>query len=544
MAEKKGDYVAVPTTDVPPPPPPPPPFPHPVPTQVIVQPCPNCVRKECRLKKGRRVFKIIFATILLAFTIFKVILPALLSVFSVEPITEEIIISTSPFDRPHGKGHLSVPKEDLVGFEYAMDNAEFIGGLNAAFGEQRCGANGRMNNEAVEIPRFAPECCNKHLMQPRGIEEKPHHGKHNDKHHRHHRHHRHHSKAHGQHHHNKNQFANEDKPLEVIQVMEQPAGCPCGPIPRHHGGRREHSMPPPPPQFCNPEDELESTTKVFTFSNEQFQRAALFVGSGFPDSGNIFFSKSGEAGSDIKVNVTLLHGSEHAVKTTTISAFDHDGEYTIEMKRHLPPPPHHGPAPPPQDGPVPPPHINSTALCAKYEIHVTFPADLNEFENFNLRVRDGHIDSCPSLKTINFSKFHAGVGRGYINFAALSAQEAKFGVLSGHVRGTYVIGEKLSASALRGSSDLSVIPTGESAKIAVTTLRGYAQLQLPADHFEGNFLVHTTHHGQPLVEAPNPTDVHIEKYRHNLKAGYYKTKDTGYKAFVHVKNGDSKLVFN
>ena len=46
MAEKKGDYVAVPTTETSFHPPPP------IPTQVIVQPCPKCVHKECRLKKG------------------------------------------------------------------------------------------------------------------------------------------------------------------------------------------------------------------------------------------------------------------------------------------------------------------------------------------------------------------------------------------------------------------------------------------------------------------------------------------------------------
>ena len=348
----------------------------------------------------------------------------------------------TPFDIPHGKGHLSVPKEDLVGFEYAFDAAEFMGGLNAAFGE-RCDRN----RKSDLLPKFAPECCasNDHDNTVQTLEardeapEEPK-KKHDNHHHRKHgTPHKHHDKHHHRHGNKKQRMA-----------PPPPAGCPCEPMPKHNRQRQTLSSPPPPPppahggpmvtppqppHFCSAEDALESTSKVFTFSQEQFQRAALYVGSGFPDSGKVFFSKSGEAGSDIKVNVTLLHGSEHAVKATTISAFDHKGEYVVEMKRHLPPPPPpppgQGPQPPsppapgkgpqppspPPPGHGPPPHHNTTALCAKYEIHVTFPADLDEFESFDLRLRDGQVESCPSLKDIDFAKFHAGVGRGYINFA-------------------------------------------------------------------------------------------------------------------------------
>ncbi|KAI7859125.1 hypothetical protein BDC45DRAFT_531036 [Circinella umbellata] len=534
MAEKKGDYVAVPTTETAFHPLP---QPHPIATQVIVQPCPKCVHKQCRLKKGRRAFKIIAATTLLAFATFKVILPALFSVFAPGPEPPLEIFDT-PFNIPHGKGHLSVPKEDLVGFEYAFDAAEFMGGLNAAFGERP-----NRNRKSDPLPKFAPECCANNAVQTLEARDEVSEELYNKHHREHGKHHKHHNKHHRHKHGDKKQR----------MPPPQQKGCPCGPMPKHdrhpqalsplppppaHGGLMDRH--PPPPHFCSAEDALESTSKIFTFSQEQFQRAALYVGSGFPDSGKVFFSKSGEAGSDIKVNVTLLHGSEDAVKATTISAFDHEGEYVVEMKRRLPPP-GKGPQPPTQG---PPPHQNTTALCAKYEVHIIFPADLNEFESFDLRLRDGQVESCPSLKDINFAKFHAGIGRGYINFASLDVQRAKLGVLSGHVRGHYGVSEKLSASVLRGSSDLSAIPTGESAKIAVTALHGHAQVQLPADRFEGDFLVHTTFHGEPLVEAPNPTDIHIVKYRHNLKSGYYKNKDTGYKVFVHVKKGDSKLIFN
>ncbi|KAI9491928.1 hypothetical protein BDB00DRAFT_873764 [Zychaea mexicana] len=548
MSEKKGEYVAIPTTDNFPPPPPPPP-----PAIIIQQPasCNGCsARKERCRKKARRAFKICVGAMLLALATIKVILPALLA----EPPVAHIAVS--PFDIPHGKGHLSIPQEDLAGFEYGREASEFMGGLNAAFGER--GHRGDRHLPPTPV-KLAPECCA--IKELREQPERP------KKHH--HRHHK-------QHHNDDN--VNDVKRVErfVTPYPPPPEGCPCGPVPKHDRMHRPGSLSPPPPpppphhhsmghhgmavrpppsgspphpHFCSSEDELEATSNVFTFSPEQFKRAALYVGSGFPDSGKVFFSKSGEEGSDIKVNVTVLHGSEHAIKATTISAFDHEGQYVVEMKRRLPHGPRsHGrePMEPPMEGQPPhgPPPHNTTELCAKYEIHVVFPADLEEFEDFDLRVRNGQIDSCPSLKTIDFAKFSAGVGRGYINFASLNVQKAKLGVLSGHIRGEYAVSDTLSASVLKGSSDISAVTTGESAKIAVTALHGFAQAHLPADGFEGNFLVHTVFRGEPLVHAPEPTDVHIKKYRHNLKAGYYKAKDTGYKVLVHVKDGDSKLIFN
>ena len=130
-----------------------------------------------------------------------------------------------------------------------------MGAVEAAFG--------RHGQQAPPSGPVSPECC---APLKKGKKDK-----HHDKHHRH-----------------------SDK-HEGLEATE--AGCPCPP-PRPHGKKGRHGKaygaldhrPPTAPKFCKPEFDLQSTSTVFDFSTEEFKRASLFVGSGFPDNGKIFFS--------------------------------------------------------------------------------------------------------------------------------------------------------------------------------------------------------------------------------------------------------------
>lgn len=112
-------------------------------------------------------------------------------------------------------------------------------------------------------------------------------------------------------------------------------------------------------------------------------------------------STSKETGTDIKVNVTVLYEKERLGKQVLTSAFDHDGQYVVEVKRqghpHHHPPPHHRPH------------------CLTYEVNVVFPAGLESYEDLELKVREGFLGSCPSLKTLEFEEFTTGVGSGFIH---------------------------------------------------------------------------------------------------------------------------------
>lgn len=204
---------------------------------------------------------------------------------------------------------------------------------------------------------------------------------------------------------------------------DEPKGCPCAAPPppppppsdvkKEEG--KEHQLiqrfqGPPPHSFCPPNVELNATSTVYSFSPEEFNRAALYIGHGFVDSGDVYFTKSGNKNiNDIKVKVTVLHGSDSARDKVTLSAFDHDGQYVVEMRRDLPRHPFKR-----EDNKLPPGAPGD--LCVKYKVEVILPAALESFEEFDLRAKDAHVGSCSGLQTVVFDRFIAGVGRGYLNF--------------------------------------------------------------------------------------------------------------------------------
>lgn len=321
-------------------------------------------------------------------------------------------------------------------FEYTKEFDHFLAKLNAAFGHGGPVPHEPPFHGFPRVPppppmRFSPECClprddETPVANSTAVEQQDEAYLNDDatdgeKKHEH---------KHGKHHHRKHGKA-----------LEAEKGCPCMPPPPRHGHGHPmppppppppgdaHPMPPPPeegypmpppplaeeqpmlpPPICPPVKTLNASSTIFTIFPEQFSRAALYIGHGFPESGTVFLSKakSAEAGADITVNVTLLYADEHAKKRATISAFDHEGQYVLELKRDLPPPHrrrhHHGSKHPEKH-------------CLKYEINVVFPADMEAFEHFNLRARTADVRSCTGLQGVEFDKFEAGVGRGTIQFS-------------------------------------------------------------------------------------------------------------------------------
>ncbi|KAI9313977.1 hypothetical protein BX666DRAFT_1863781 [Dichotomocladium elegans] len=305
----------------------------------------------------------------------------------------------------------------------------------------------------------------------------------------------------------------------------------------------DYARHPAPPRrggpFCKPE-ELESSSRVFSFAPDQFQRAAIYLDGQFSrDSGVVTIDRSLEEVSDsaaIQVNVTLFAGRPELLDEVNISGFDKKGQYNVEVKRnskgrHHHHHHHHQKRP------------SSKEDCLTYHIHVVFPSNLETFESLDLRIKAARwigTHDGDQLSKLEFGKVRAGLGHGPIGFSNMKAKHIMLATLHGAIKGSYHPTERLSAAAVRGTTDLTSL--GSQANVTAVSLLGPASATLSADHFKGNFIVSSLT-GGPTVKAPNPQDVHIERNRFTFKAGYYKEKDTGYHVIVHSKHGDSNLNF-
>lgn len=303
--------------------------------------------------------------------------------------------ASSPFDVKHPVGNFGYPK-DTPGYEQVDELADFMSSLQTTLAPHH-------------KPQFAPECCPHH---PTTKDVKKDHHKHHGKHHKHHHKHQHEQRdmeslPSFEHRHRRTPMPRRDQ-----HHHDEPKGCPCAappPPPPPPSDIKEENVierfQGPPHSFCPPNVELNATSTVFNFSPEEFSRAALYIGHGFIDSGDVYFTKLGNKKiNDIQVKVTVLHGSDSARDKVTLSAFDHDGQYVVEMRRDLPRHQHRDRQPVAGD------------LCVKYKVEVILPASLESFEEFDLRAKDAHVGSCKGLQTVAFDRFIAGVGRGYLNF--------------------------------------------------------------------------------------------------------------------------------
>lgn len=206
-----------------------------------------------------------------------------------------------------------------------------------------------------------------------------------------------------------------------------------------HKKKKHHDHPHKP--FCNIE-ELKATSTVFKFSPEDFQRTGVFLNGYFSRGGYVRLIKStDESVSDVEVKVTLYAGREDLAKEVKLSAFDHEGQYAVQIERgHF-----KGPGGPPRGPRRPPggprgPHgpdddeddeendfkkghhdddkeDGKQENCLVYNVEIEFPVNTTYFEDVELHIKSAQrIEGSKSLEGISFGSVKAGLGHGAIIF--------------------------------------------------------------------------------------------------------------------------------
>ena len=124
----------------------------------------------------------------------------------------------------------------------------------------------------------------------------------------------------------------------------------------------------------------------------------------------------------------------------------------------------------------------------------------------------------------------------------MKADNIYLGALYGVVLGDYSPNKALATAAIYGASKIRVHTVGDHVNVTSAAIVGPASAELPANGYDGNFVV-ASWTGSPVIEAPNPEDVHVIKNRYTYKSGYYKKQNTGSNVIVSSKHGDSELFF-
>ncbi|KAI8972470.1 hypothetical protein BDB01DRAFT_766836 [Pilobolus umbonatus] len=321
---------------------------------------------------------------------------------------------------------------------------------------------------------------------------------------------------------------------DSFESLPPPPGH-CKPRKHHHKHHHKHPNSnditafmngPPPPPFCNTE-ELESASTVFKFSTDDFQKASLVVGDHFSDGGQIYLSKNSNLKDEVKVNVTIFYGKDELRDQVDLSAFDNEGKYSVEVKRK------------PSC-----PEKRKQENCLVYHVDIEFPSTLESFEELDFHVSSArHIGNAKGLKDIEFGSVKGGLGWGAIYFNGLKAKEIKLGVLYGVVMGDYKPLEKFTAGSMRGVTKVNVLPVNDNVNITASSAFGQTSVTIPADKYAGQFTLYNFLSESPNVSAPHPEDIHITKYRPNLKKGYYKKDNSESNIVLSTKKGPVELIF-
>ncbi|RUS14708.1 hypothetical protein BC937DRAFT_93441 [Endogone sp. FLAS-F59071] len=286
-----------------------------------------------------------------------------------------------------------------------------------------------------------------------------------------------------------------------------------------------HRKPPhrKHPHHCNNTDLIPwDGEKEFVFSPDDFQSFVVSLhGTGRPPAFvKIHQLDSDDLTEEITVKVSALVSSKKLNNLLTASAFDHEGTYIVEINVRDKPK-HHGP----KD-------------CIKIKIDITFPAGLSNYGSLNLRLSGAVIKA--HLEGIQFSSVNIGLGRGAILSKQINADNIRLGAVKGFLHGRFDVGTNFTASTISGFSPVYINPTGDFVHIKATTINGIASVKL-VNAYEGHFAL-TTVWARSTIHAPDPSDIHIEKLTHNIKAGYYKSK-TNNKIYISATHGHANLTF-
>lgn len=167
--------------------------------------------------------------------------------------------------------------------------------------------------------------------------------------------------------------------------------------------------------FCKAED-LISSSSVFEFSPEEFKRAGIFSGGFFDKGSHIILSKSTDTSlKNVRVKVTISAGRDDLAQEVKVSAFDHDGEYSVQVehgyfhhpRRHSIKNAEEGAEE--EKGP-------KKENCLIYDVAVEFPANLDYFDQLNVKAKGGAFKGGKGIEDVEFGSIRAAIGHGAVIF--------------------------------------------------------------------------------------------------------------------------------
>lgn len=238
-------------------------------------------------------------------------------------------------------------------------------------------------------------------------------------HHRHHKHHKDHKdhkgkKHHHEHHHDNGDAPKGDEKPHHRHHHKHKGDKIDGAVQKFDGDHHKHHYEP----FCKAED-LISKSSVFEFSPEEFKRAGILSGGFFDKGSHIVLSKSSDASlKNVRVNVTVSAGREDLGQEVKVSAFDHDGEYSVQVEHgYFHHPRHHRAIKDVEEndhhrGD----HGPKKEDCLIYDINVEFPADLDYFDQLNVKAKGGFLKNGKGIEGVEFGSIRAAIGRGAVIF--------------------------------------------------------------------------------------------------------------------------------
>lgn len=136
----------------------------------------------------------------------------------------------------------------------------------------------------------------------------------------------------------------------------------------------------------------------------------------FSRGGHVRLSKSTDKSvSDVNVKVTLYTGRDELIKEVKLSAFDHEGQYAVQIERKR------GHCRRPhrlvQDHDDDDREDGHQENCLVYNVEIEFPHDTTYFEDIEFHIKSAQrIEGGKNLEDISFGTIKAGLGRGAIIF--------------------------------------------------------------------------------------------------------------------------------
>ncbi|KAF7727671.1 hypothetical protein EC973_007329 [Apophysomyces ossiformis] len=267
-------------------------------------------------------------------------------------------------------------------------------------------------------------------------------------------------------------------------------------------------------------EKTDSQSQVFRFDPSSFESAALYIYGDF-HKGNVLINQGDVE--NVEVNVTLLAKHKKNFEQVSLTSFDNNGRYVVEVKRTGP-------------------HYHKKHGHISIHTFITFPQELSCYKGLDIKARRAEIGGDVDLV---FDRLKAGVGHGSIQFKSLRANELFLGALHGSVQGTYNLDKRFAAGVMRGDIDVCVNPK-DNLNITTTVSVGSSTVRLlylnkPGDDVQGQFLV-TSLTGQPIVQADKPEDLHVTSFGYTFKKGYYKAEE-GSNISAHSRHGPASIIF-